>query len=351
MSRPFWQRPAVRAALVVAAAGLVAVTFRNADLARIRQLLTAAPALVLVPIAFLVAMSFDTLGWRRLLAAPATVGFVPLLGTRLSTEAVGMSLPSGAVVAEAVSLHLLGTRCGVSTAPAVASLAARRFYVFLSLGLVMATAAGVGYTTLRSISPGVIGHPGLQWLALAAAAVLLTLAFVLRAALLGGGLAQGLNRLLSRLPVPPLRAWLARSLDTFQAADRGMGAALAKPGRHPALTVSLFVMVWLTESCETFVILTLLGAGLTFRQVFSFDSPLTFLRALAFFVPAGLGVQDLGYLAFLKGLGVHEAVNVGAAFVLVKRSKEICWIVIGYLLLALHAWKNPNGSSPAAKPA
>ena len=66
---------------------------------------------------------------------------------------------------------------------------------------------------------------------------------------------------------------------------------------------------------------------------------LTLLRGLAFFTPSGLGIQDLGYLAFLKGLGVRHALDVGAAFVVVKRSKEIFWIIIGYLLLARHAWR------------
>ena len=83
----------------------------------------------------------------------------------------------------------------------------------------------------------------------------------------------------------------------------------------------------------------LLGAGLSFRSVFSFEGVLALARGLAFFTPSGLGVQDLGYLAFLKGLGVQQAINVWGAFVLVKRGKEIFWIIIGYLLLARHAWR------------
>jgi uncharacterized membrane protein YbhN (UPF0104 family) len=54
---------------------------------------------------------------------------------------------------------------------------------------------------------------------------------------------------------------------------------------------------------------------------------------MAFFVPAGLGVQDLGYFAFFSALGVPDAMGVGAAFVLLKRTKELFWVCVGYTLL------------------
>jgi hypothetical protein len=56
---------------------------------------------------------------------------------------------------------------------------------------------------------------------------------------------------------------------------------------------------------------------------------------MAFFAPSGLGVQDMGYMAFFTALGLPDAGALGAAFVLLKRSKEILWVAIGYLLLFL----------------
>jgi hypothetical protein len=38
---------------------------------------------------------------------------------------------------------------------------------------------------------------------------------------------------------------------------------------------------------------------------------------------------------FLKSFGVHEAESVGVAFVLIKRSKELIWIVVGYILMTM----------------
>ena len=54
------------------------------------------------------------------------------------------------------------------------------------------------------------------------------------------------------------------------------------------------------------------------------------LRSVAFFTPAGLGVQDLGYATALGG-----APDAVLAFTLLKRCKELFWVAVGYGLLAL----------------
>jgi len=45
--------------------------------------------------------------------------------------------------------------------------------------------------------------------------------------------------------------------------------------------------------------------------------------------------QDLGYLLSLKALGVPAVTTVGAALVLLKRGKDIFWILAGFALLGL----------------
>ena len=52
-------------------------------------------------------------------------------------------------------------------------------------------------------------------------------------------------------------------------------------------------------------------------------------------VPAGLGVQDAAYVLCLRALGVPDATTLGAAFVVIKRGKDLFWIVVGFLLLGL----------------
>jgi glycosyltransferase 2 family protein len=338
----------LRAAGSLAALLLLGLVFRHAHVARIRSLLVAAPWLLATPVFYLGVLACDALGWRRLVMSPGRPpSWRRLLEVRTAAEALGLSLPSGGVLAEGVAVYLLRSACGIPAGLAVASLAARRFYIFFSFGLALTASAAVGHSLLTSISARVIGRGGLGWLVALGAAFMLLVAFGLRAALLGGELAGRMVRALARLPIRGVRRWLEPRVAAFSEVDRQVETALAGRRGGPAVTTLCYLGIWLAESCETFFILGLLGAGLSFRTVFSFEAPLTLLRGLSFFTPSGLGIQDLGYLAFLKGLGVRHAIDVGGAFVLVKRGKEVFWIIIGYLLLARHAWRPSAGAGDA----
>jgi hypothetical protein len=267
-----------------------------------------------------------------------------LLEIRTAAEGLGLSLPSGGVLAEGAAVMLLRRICGIPPSLGVASLAARRFFIFLSFGIALAGSAVAGHSLLGRISPRVIGRGGLGWVVPAAAAFVLLAAFALRAALLGGDLAGRSFRALSKVPIPAMKRWFAVRAHAFSEVDRQVETALIGGPSGPAVTTLCFLGIWAFEVGETWFILHLIGAGLSLRAVFSFEGLLTLARGLAFFTPAGLGVQDLGYLAFFKGLGVKQAINVWGAFVVVKRGKEIFWIIIGYLLLARHAWRPTAGA-------
>ena len=81
------------------------------------------------------------------------------------------------------------------------------------------------------------------------------------------------------------------------------------------------------------------------------ETSLILIRAMAVPVPAGLGVQDAGYVLSLKGLGVQDAVTVGAAFVLLKRGKDLFWIAFGFLLLAIGGDRTPHPEDAPPEPA
>jgi uncharacterized membrane protein YbhN (UPF0104 family) len=341
------RRLAVRILFFLGSVALLGFTFRHADFAAVRRLLAGAPALWLAPVPYFFVICFDSLGWWLLLRrAGCRLPLHRTLGVRLPAEAVGLSLPSGTVFTEVVALHLLRRRYGVDPAPAVASLAGRRLYLAFGFGVALVASSIAGHRVLAAASPRIIGAPGLEWAGLVAGAALIAGSLGLAAMWTGSAIGERLHRLLLRLPLAPLHRWLERSRETFAAVDRSMARSFAAPVAGMAVTAACFTAVWLTESVETFFFMSLLGAHLTFRQVFSFDTLLTLVRGLVFFVPAGLGFQDFGFVAFLRGLGVANAVTLGAAFVLIKRCKELFWILAGYLLLAWGMWISPPAATP-----
>ena len=73
---------------------------------------------------------------------------------------------------------------------------------------------------------------------------------------------------------------------------------------------------------------------LDFFSIASIEVLLSFLKNVVFVLPAGLGIQDVGYVSCLSALGVSDALTLGAAFSALKRGKELFWAAIGYALLA-----------------
>jgi uncharacterized membrane protein YbhN (UPF0104 family) len=331
--RPRWWSAALRALLVLAALGLVGYTFRDVDPSRALGLISArGPRALLVLLPFIAALGADTLGWRWILRSLGRpVRFLSLYGVRMCSEAVLTSLPGGAVVAESLKPVLVERRCGVPIPEGVASVAASKCLVALTHGVYLGLSVLLAFRWLSSHSVALIGVSGLGFIAALAALVLGGGAALAALILLGGSVAARIHAALTAIPLGRVRAWLVAREERFHETDRHLGRTLTA-GRlaGPALC---FLAQWLLEAVETYIILRLLGVELAYTQVMCFESILSVVRSVVFFLPAGLGVQDVGYVAFLGALGVAEPLTIGAAFVLVKRLKELLWIVSGYLLL------------------
>jgi uncharacterized protein (TIRG00374 family) len=316
--------------------GLLAWVLRSADLSRalalVRSLGLWLP-LLLVP--NLLAIVTEAGGWwlsfDRLGARPR---FRSLVSVRVIGDALMLGLPSGAVLSETVQPWLLKRRCGVPTENGIVATVARKFLVVGSHGLFLALATILAWPLLDRASRSTIGRVGLPMLLLTTALVLVAVAILLVAATTLGQLADRLRRGLDRFVGRWMGAWLERNALRFQRTDD----ALARFFRHPAgllPSVALYMLGWFIRSLETLLMLYLVGVSAPVAAAMVIETALILVRALAVPVPAGLGVQDLGYVLCLKALGVPDPTTVGAAFVLLKRGRDVFWIAAGFLLLGL----------------
>jgi uncharacterized membrane protein YbhN (UPF0104 family) len=154
---------------------------------------------------------------------------------------------------------------------------------------------------------------------------------------------------LCKLPLGRLRARLHGSRDKFTHTDGHLRRFFATAFASP-LPLFCFLAGWLLETSETFVILWLLGVELPWTTVGAIEVSASFLRNVAIIVPAGLGVQDLSYVTFLRALQVPDALNVAAAFLLLKRSKEVFWSALGYVVLAVELRSEAPLQAATAQP-
>src|SRR5262249_36699545 len=129
-------------------------------------------ALIILP--WLVAMTLQAVGYGRILAGlQRTASFPRLLSVMLSSEAVLMSFPAGAALAETINPYLLKRRCGVPVPEGLAAVAAKKSLIILTNAVYMSAAVVAGAAWLRGASRALIGVPGLAWIVAGVAVAML----------------------------------------------------------------------------------------------------------------------------------------------------------------------------------
>jgi uncharacterized protein (TIRG00374 family) len=329
--------------------GLLAWILRSADVGRALGLVHSLgfwlPLLLLPNFAAFLA---ETVGWWlcfvRLCPRPR---FRCLLAVRVMGDALMLGLPSGSVVAETVQPYLLKRRCGVPTEAGIVASVARKFFVVVSHGLFLGLSTLLAWPVLDQDSTAAIGRRGLPWLLLATSVTLVGAAFAGVLATARGRVADRVHRWLDRFGGRWLGSWLERNALRFQRTDEGLAAFFRQEPIALVPSILLYVAGWFLRAVETWLFLRLVGVDVPLRAAMVVETALILVRAMAVPVPAGLGVQDAGYILCLKALGVPEATTVGAAFVLLKRGKDLFWILLGFLLLGIGRRPGEGALAPA----
>jgi putative membrane protein len=236
------------------------------------------------------------LAWRALLPdAPPGATWACLVGRWLrdSVNQLLSFVPLGGEVAGARLLIRHGVPSGLATATTVVDLTAEVVAQAL-FGL-----AGVAaWVVLRPDNP--VAHWGAVGLA-ASLPVLAGLVVAQRA---------GVVRLARLLPA----AWKAPELHA------GIEAVWAS---RPRLTAGLLLHLaaWFLATGEAWLALWLMGVPVGWLEVLALESMIFALRSAAFVVPAGLGVQEGGYVLLGAALGLPAEATLAVS--LLKRGREL----------------------------
>ena len=304
------------------------------------------PAILIALLPFAIMMGIDAFVQKRLLE---TVGqsarYRALYFVRFITEALSISLPAGVLFAESTGPLLLQRNYGLSIDAAIVANTTKRWLTIRAHAVYLALSAVLGCATLTRVSSGMAAGPSLLLVVVVLSAALFAISLAVGAVLAGRKWPERLARRLCSLPIARLRAWIERSHASLESMGNRFARVTSDKGTL-ALATLMLLSSWLVESVESWLILRLLGAPLGFAEVIAFEAGLSVVRSAVFFVPAGLGVQDLGYIAFLGALGLPDAAVLGTAFVALKRAKEAIWIIIGWSLAGFLALSRAR---PAAR--
>ena len=270
---------------------------------------------------YMLAFTCDSAAWWLTLAGPRLerLWLGRLWMARLVGEAFNAIIPAASLGGEPVKVLLLKKRHGVGYGEGAASLVMAKtvtligLIIYASVGLTLMMdrdifgetyriVAGVGVMVLAA---GVLGFFAVQRWGVAS-----RLAARLAAKRPGGRLETALGHL--------------RELD-----DRFAAFYRHRPGRF-AGALGFVLSSWLLGAVELYVILDFLGHPITFTEAWITESVLQLVRAGSFFIPANLGASEAGFVVLVGALTGQPPLGLAAA--LVRRARELLWIVAGVAL-------------------
>lgn len=283
-------------------------------------------ALLVLLIPSVIMYVVEAYGWKVTLGPSAkNIPFWRVLAIRTAGEVVNMTTPTAYVGGEPLKAYLL-KKHNVSMVEGLASVIIAKTTMTIAEVLFILLGIALAFWT--------IGADGSSGQTVAAALVSVGLlvfgtaafVFVQRRGLFTW-LLEFLRKIGLKIAYLEAREEKLRSLDH----------TILSFYRHnrPAFCAStgLFFLGWMAEALEVYVIIYYLGGPAMALSAISIGALSVFIKGGTFFIPGSLGAQDGGNMLLLSAFGYSDV--TGITFALLRRFRELVWIGLGLLCLAL----------------
>ena len=276
---------------------------------------------VLVCLPYAVITAADTLGWRFAFSRDRTP-FLRLYGARVVGEALNIVTALGSVGGEAAKAWLV--RRDVSYEESVPSIIIAKTTITIAQALFLLVGIVVAWISLDVDSE-----------VLRAMLWLLVVEVLAVAGFFGAqvsGLVARAGRMLQTFGVVQ-DATRATQLDS---ALRGY---YGREWRRFALSVAFHLLGWLLGAVEAVIMLWALGIDASALTATVIEALGSGVRFATFLVPASLGAFEGANAAAFGALGFGA--GAGLAFSLVRRARQVVWVVIGLAVFLLMRRREP----------
>jgi len=241
---------------------------------------------------------------------------------RFAGEAFNTVLPAAGIGGEPLKVALLHHRYGVGLEDAGASVVLARTINLLALVLFL----GIGFALSLRTEELPREATWLAAIGLAALAGGTAGFYVLQRHGLASRAAQQLKR--RRRSSAPDGA-IARSLRLLEILDARFASFYLRQGRDLAAAFALALLNWMLGALEIYLVLHFLGHPVSIATAWVIEAAAQMVRAAAFFIPAAIGAQE-GVFVYLCD-AVTGVPALGLAAALVRRARELAWVVLGML--------------------
>lgn len=266
---------------------------------------------------------FEAWGWRLTLGSYAQhVGFARLFAIRMAGETVNVTTPTAYIGGEPLKAYLL-KRYDVPFVDGLASVVTAK--TTMTIAQVLFILLGIG------ISFWILGPSEHYVIAALAGVGLLAFGVTLLAIIQKYGLGMGCLRLLQICRI----RW--NFLEERRAMLEELDATIRKFYTHHRRTfyvaITTFFFAWMLETLEVYAILYYLDAPVDILTSVSIAALTVFIKGSTFFIPGSVGAQEAGYVLLLVAYGYPDV--TGITFALIRRVREILWIVVGLVCLTM----------------
>jgi uncharacterized protein (TIRG00374 family) len=285
--------------------------------------------IILLPM--IVVYGLEALGWRLTLGSHARkVGFMRVFAIRMAGETVNVTTPTAYVGGEPLKAYLL-KRYGVPMVDGLASVITAKTTMTLAQVLFILLGLALAFW--------IIGHSGHYWVAMLVSLGVLAFGVGLFVLLQRHGIGMGLLGMVRGCGIR--LAFLEKREPQLQEMDGIIRGFYSQHRQTFYAALAIFFLAWLTETLEVYAILYYLGVSIDVWTSLSIAALTVFIKGGTFFIPGSLGAQEGGYTLLLMSFGYSEV--TGITFALIRRLREILWILLGLVCLML--LKDQDGAS------
>ena len=284
----------------------------------------AALAVILIP--SLVMYIIEAYGWKVVVGPSANaVPFWRLLAIRTAGEVVNMTTPTAYLGGEPLKAYLL-KKYHVPIAEGAASVVIAKTtmtiaeVLYILIGMVLGfVLLGAGSSVGQTVTAAVLS---VGLLVCSIAGFVLIQRRGLFASILGMVRKLGLRI-----------GFLESQEEHLRSIDQTIQEYYHHHQRAFYVSIFIYFWGWVAESVEVFVILYFLGGPTGILSAFAIGALAVFIKGGSFFIPGSLGAQDGGNVLLLQAFGYSDV--TGLTFALLRRFRELVWIGIGLLCLAM----------------
>jgi uncharacterized protein (TIRG00374 family) len=268
---------------------------------------------VVICLPYAVITAADTLGWRFAFARSGAP-FWRLYGARVVGEALNIVTALGAVGGEAAKAWLV--RRDVSYEESVPSIIIAKTTITIAQAIFLLVGIAVAWFSL-DIDSEILR--GMLWL------------LVVEVLAVAGFFAAQVSGLVARAGGLLRRFGVVQDVSRATKLDESLRRYYTTEWRRFALSTGFHVVGWLLGAVEAVIMLWALGIDASLVTATVVEALGSGVRFATFLVPASLGAYEGANAAAFGALGFGA--GAGVAFSLVRRARQVVWVVIGLVVL------------------